>query len=50
MWSLGCVMAELLTKKPHYLTQDTEIDQLNQVYDMLHFVLFIIITWLKSYG
>jgi serine/threonine protein kinase len=49
MWSLGCIMAELLTKKALF-NGKTEIDQLNQVYHMAHFVLFIIITWLKSYG
>jgi cell division cycle 2-like len=43
MWSLGCIMAELLTKKSLF-NGKSEIDQLNQVYLVSHFVLFIIFT------
>jgi cell division cycle 2-like len=43
MWPLGCIMAELLTKKSLF-NGKTEIDQLNQVYLVSHFVLFIILT------
>jgi cell division cycle 2-like protein len=34
MWSLGCIMAELLTKKALF-NGKTEIDQLNQIFRML---------------
>lgn len=42
MWSLGCIMAELLMKKPLF-NGKTEIDQLNEVYCVSHFVSFIMI-------
>ncbi|KAL7108302.1 hypothetical protein ACP275_06G104300 [Erythranthe tilingii] len=34
MWSLGCIMAELLTKKPLF-NGDSEIDQLRKIYKIL---------------
>lgn len=48
MWSLGCIMAELLSKEPLF-TGKSEIDQLDKVYghmvcDLLYFVCYNYIT------
>ena len=36
MWSLGCIMAELLSKEPLF-NGKTEFDQLDKVYVKCHF-------------
>lgn len=38
MWSLGCIMAELLSKEPLF-NGKTEFDQLDKVYVKYHFFL-----------
>ena len=43
IWSLGCIMAELILKKPLFQGQG-EIDQLYQVFSTLHIFLYMIIS------
>jgi serine/threonine protein kinase len=49
MWSMGCIMAELLTKKPLF-DGKRDIDQLSKVSDLTYnFYFFIVIRLRKSY-
>ena len=34
MWSLGCIMAELLTRKPLFPGQ-SELDQITKIFDIM---------------